>query len=158
MMAVSNALFLIAMLCITNFSSAFFVNTPKSFTKVAHKLQMVVTEVTSIAGLDQIVSTAGNKLVVVDYSTTWCGPCKLVLPKYMELSDKFANVIFLKCIGDASTEASALMKREGVRSVPTFHMWKAGSRVDVVNGARIEEVGMTCSFLTEEFHNRRFCL
>lgn len=53
-----------------------------------------------------------------------CGPCKLVLPKYVELSDKYTNVIFLKCIGDASTEASALMKREGVRSVPSFHMWK----------------------------------
>ena len=103
-------------------------------------IRMAVAEVTSTAGLDQILSNAGNKLVVVDYSTTWCGPCKLVLPKYMELSDKFTNVIFLKCIGDSSTEASALMKREGVRSVPTFHVWKAGSRVDVVNGARIEEV------------------
>jgi thioredoxin 1 len=32
------------------------------------------------------------------------------------------------------------MKREGVRSVPAFHFWKNGSRMEVVNGARIEEV------------------
>jgi thioredoxin 1 len=142
-MSLNNAVFMVAFFCMITISSAFFAGIRQQsnkFMRANNNLQMVVTEVTSIAGLDQIVSTAGNKLVVVDYSTTWCGPCKLVLPKYMELSDKFANVIFLKCIGDASTEASALMKREGVRSVPTFHMWKAGSRVDVVNGARIEEV------------------
>lgn len=129
---------IIALLCIVTLSNAFSIGTSRFSAR--SQLQMAVAEVTSIAALDQIVSSAGNKLVVVDYSTTWCGPCKLVLPKYMELSDKFSNVIFLKCIGDASTEASALMKREGVRSVPTFHMWKAGARVDVVNGARIEEV------------------
>jgi thioredoxin 1 len=138
-MMVDTTLFIIALLCVASLSNAFSIGS-FGVRSMKSSLQMAVAEVTSIAGLDQIVSTAGNKLVVVDYSTTWCGPCKLVLPKYMELSDKFANVIFLKCIGDASTEASALMKREGVRSVPTFHMWKAGARVEVVNGARIEEV------------------
>lgn len=140
-MIATRVLLLAALMCIFTVSNAFFASRHKSMAiRQTHDLKMIVTEVTSSAGLDQIVSSAGNKLVVVDYSTTWCGPCKLVLPKYMELSDKFANVIFLKCIGDASTEASALMKREGVRSVPTFHIWKAGSRVEVVNGARIEEV------------------
>ena len=27
------------------------------------------------------------------------------------------------------------MKREGVRSVPSFHFWKSGKKVDQVNGA-----------------------
>lgn len=142
-MIATRILLVAVIVCSLAVSNAFFAGRHKSMAikdRQTHDLKMIVTEVTSTAGLDQIVSSAGNKLVVVDYSTTWCGPCKLVLPKYMELSDKFANVIFLKCIGDASTEASALMKREGVRSVPTFHIWKAGSRVEVVNGARIEEV------------------
>ena len=104
------------------------------------RLKMAVTEIFSIAELDAAVSAAGDKLLVVDYSTTWCGPCKLVLPKYLELSTRFDDVVFLKCIGDVAPEASALMKREGVRSVPSFHMWKSGSRVDVINGAKIEEV------------------
>lgn len=90
--------------------------------------------------MDGVVSSAGNNLVVVDYSTTWCGPCKMVLPKYVELSEKYPKVTFLKCIGDSSADASALMKREGVRSVPTFHFWKNGVKLDAVNGARIEEV------------------
>ena len=42
--------------------------------------------------------------------------------------------------GDASAAASKLMKREGVRTVPSFHFWKGNSRVEVINGANIEAV------------------
>ena len=102
--------------------------------------KMAVSEVTSTSGLDQVIKDAGDKLVVIDYSTTWCGPCKIALPKFVDLSEKYEDVVFLKCIGDTSTEASQLMKREGVRSVPSFHFWKSGSKIEVVNGARIEDV------------------
>ena len=102
--------------------------------------KMAVSEVTSTSGLDQAVQDAGDKLVVIDYSTTWCGPCKIALPKFADLSEKYEDVVFLKCIGDTSTEASQLMKREGVRSVPSFHFWKNGAKIEVVNGARIEDV------------------
>ena len=52
------------------------------------------------------------------------------------------NIIFflLQVIGDASPEASVLMKREGVRSVPSFHYFKNGEKVDVVNGANAAAV------------------
>lgn len=114
-----------------------------------------------VSNFEEKLNVAGDSLVVIDYSTTWCGPCKMVLPKYIELSERYLNVVFLKCIGDSSVEASALLKREGVRSVPAFHFWyvfsypygilgnsifllichrKNGKRIDTVNGARIEDV------------------
>jgi thioredoxin 1 len=43
-------------------------------------------------------------------------------------------------IGDASPDASKLMKREGVRSVPSFHYFKNGEKVEVVNGANAEAI------------------
>ena len=43
-------------------------------------------------------------------------------------------------IGDASPDASKLMKREGVRSVPSFHYFKNGEKIDVVNGANAEAI------------------
>eukprot|EP00607_Mallomonas_marina_P008780 CAMPEP_0182418948 /NCGR_PEP_ID=MMETSP1167-20130531/3332_1 /TAXON_ID=2988 /ORGANISM="Mallomonas Sp, Strain CCMP3275" /LENGTH=109 /DNA_ID=CAMNT_0024593455 /DNA_START=209 /DNA_END=538 /DNA_ORIENTATION=+ len=101
---------------------------------------MAVNEVASTDSFDSELKKAGSKLVVVDYSTTWCGPCKVILPKYVELSKKYEEVVFLKCIGDVSTDASALMKREGVRSVPAFHFWKNGDKVEVVTGAKIADV------------------
>jgi len=52
--------------------------------RVAHRsafsnsngLTMRVVDIDSEAAFDTTVSTAGDSLVVVDYSTTWCGPCK----------------------------------------------------------------------------------
>ena len=64
----------------------------------------------------------------------------MIAPKFSALSDKYTGITFLKCIGDSSSEAGALMKREGIRSVPTSHIWKNGLKVDVINGARIDEI------------------
>ena len=51
-----------------------------------------------------------------------------------------SNLFHLQVIGDASPDASKLMKREGVRSVPSFHYFKNGEKVDVVNGANAEAI------------------
>ena len=99
-----------------------------------------VRDITNEGDFDKTVKGAGASLVVVDYSTTWCGPCKVIAPKFEELSEKYSNAIFLKVIGDASPEASKLMKREGVRSVPSFHYFVNGEKIDVVNGANAEAI------------------
>ena len=90
--------------------------------------------------LDRILADHKDKLVVIDYSTTWCGPCKLVGPKFELLSEKYSDAIFLKCTGDSSDLTASLMKRKGVRSVPAFHLWKNGKRIDVIIGAQIQEL------------------
>lgn len=51
--------------------------------------------------------------------------------------------ILFQVIGDATPEASKLMKREGVRSVPSFHYFVGGEKVDVVNGANAEAIEST---------------
>jgi thioredoxin 1 len=99
-----------------------------------------VADITNEGDFDSTVKGAGGALVVVDYSTTWCGPCKVIAPKFEELSEKYSDAVFLKVIGDASPEASKLMKREGVRSVPSFHYFVNGKKIDVVNGANAEAI------------------
>lgn len=110
-------------------------------------LTMKVNDVTNAETFDSMITGAKEKgsLVIIDYSTTWCGPCKVIAPKFDELSDKYPQAVFIKVIGDASPEASVLMKREGVRSVPSFHYFKNGEKVDVVNGANAAavEAGIT---------------
>jgi thiol-disulfide isomerase/thioredoxin len=66
--------------------------------------------------------------------------CVVIAPKFEELSEKYPDAVFLKVIGDASPEASKLMKREGVRSVPSFHYFMNGEKVDVINGANAEAI------------------
>lgn len=112
---------------------------PQRFSQSSSRLQ-AVQDVGSEGAFDKIIKDAGTSLVIVDYSTTWCGPCKVIAPKFEELSEKYSDAIFLKVIGDASPEASKLMKREGVRSVPTFHYFVNGEKIDVVSGANAEAI------------------
>ncbi|KAJ3439347.1 thioredoxin-like protein [Anaeramoeba flamelloides] len=78
-------------------------------------------------------------IVVVDFFATWCMPCKLVGPVFVELSKKYPDVKFLKVDVDQQNQ---IAKKEKVRSMPTFHFYKGGEKVDTFSGAdpvRIEE-------------------
>lgn len=59
-------------------------------------LSMAVVDINGEAAFDKTIKSAGSSLVVVDYSTTWCGPCKVIAPKFDELSDKYPDAVFLK--------------------------------------------------------------
>jgi thioredoxin 1 len=59
-------------------------------------LNMAAIDVSSESEFDAKISGAGDKLVIIDYSTTWCGPCKVIAPKFDELSEKYSDSIFVK--------------------------------------------------------------
>ena len=61
--------------------------------------RMAVVDIESEAAFDKTISSAGSSLVIVDYSTTWCGPCKVIAPKFDEFSDKYPGAVFLKVRG-----------------------------------------------------------
>jgi thioredoxin 1 len=98
--------------------------------------RMLVVEVGSPEQMDTVLESAGSHLVVVDYSTTWCGPCKVIAPVFEEMSERYTDVVFVKVIGDATSETGELMKREGIRAVPAFHFWKEKKRVLDFTGAK----------------------
>lgn len=58
--------------------------------------RMAVVDIDGEAAFDKTISSAGASLVVVDYSTTWCGPCKVIAPKFDEFSEKYTDAVFLK--------------------------------------------------------------
>ena len=59
-------------------------------------LSMAVIDIASTEEFNRALESAGESLVVVDYSTSWCGPCKIIAPKFEELSEQYKNVAFLK--------------------------------------------------------------
>ncbi|KAK4523286.1 hypothetical protein GAYE_PCTG50G1179 [Galdieria yellowstonensis] len=119
------------------FSSSFSENN-SSWRRNKNLLKAAVTEIESQEQLDQELEKAGSKLTIVDFSTTWCGPCKVVAPKYEELSEKYQQVVFLKVIGDKNGETNKIMKSFGIRAVPTFKFMKGKKSIHEVAGARID--------------------
>eukprot|EP00871_Galdieria_phlegrea_P003678 jgi/Galph1/4310/GphlegSOOS_G3021.1 len=101
-------------------------------------IKAAVIEIDSQEQLDQELEKAKDKLAVLDFSTTWCGPCKVVAPKYEEMSEKYHQVVFLKVIGDKNGETNKIMKSFGIRAVPTFKLMKSKQSIFEVSGARID--------------------
>lgn len=76
--------------------------------------------------------------VVVDFSATWCGPCKRIAPIISELAEEYAGRIVVgKCDVDDNPE---LTTRFGVRNVPTVVFLKNGEVVDRNVGASPKSV------------------
>eukprot|EP00271_Cylindrocystis_brebissonii_P012099 TRINITY_DN30189_c0_g1_i1.p1 TRINITY_DN30189_c0_g1~~TRINITY_DN30189_c0_g1_i1.p1 ORF type:complete len:198 (-),score=35.65 TRINITY_DN30189_c0_g1_i1:700-1293(-) len=79
---------------------------------------------------------AGEKLVVVDLYTQWCGPCKLLAPKIDALVNEYPDVVFVKM--DCNQENKALAKELGIKVVPTFKLYKQNELVGQVAGAKFD--------------------
>lgn len=54
-----------------------------------------LTEV-DINTFDAALAAAGDKLVVLDMYTQWCGPCKMLAPKLESLAESYQDVVFIK--------------------------------------------------------------
>uniref|UniRef100_A0A5B7BAG1 Thioredoxin domain-containing protein n=1 Tax=Davidia involucrata TaxID=16924 RepID=A0A5B7BAG1_DAVIN len=85
-----------------------------------------------------IVNAAGDKTVVLDMYTQWCGPCKVMAPKFQELSKKYHDVVFLKL--DCNQDNRPLAKELGIRVVPTFKILKDNKIVKEVTGAKFDDL------------------
>lgn len=70
---------------------------------------------------------------VIDFSATWCGPCKKIAPIIDELAEEYeGKVVIGKCDVDDNDE---LTSRFGIRNVPTVLFIKNGEVVDKHVGA-----------------------
>ncbi|XP_062190350.1 thioredoxin H-type-like [Phragmites australis] len=78
-----------------------------------------------------------NKLVIIDFTASWCGPCRFIAPVFVEYAKKFPGAVFLKVDVDELKEVAAFY---AIEAMPTFLFIKNGEKVDTVVGARKEEL------------------
>ena len=64
---------------------------PRFAARVQQQPVAVVVDISSTDELNEALEKAGDKLVVVDYSTSWCGPCKQEMPVLEALHEKYAE-------------------------------------------------------------------
>ncbi|KAF6159903.1 hypothetical protein GIB67_032987 [Kingdonia uniflora] len=78
-----------------------------------------------------------TKLMVIDFSASWCGPCRFIEPAIIALAEKYSDVIFVKIDVD---ELHDVAQEFGVQAMPTFVLIKGGKTVDTVVGAKKDEL------------------
>mmetsp|Transcript_19367 Transcript_19367/g.42379 ORF Transcript_19367/g.42379 Transcript_19367/m.42379 type:complete len:130 (-) Transcript_19367:264-653(-) len=67
--------------------------------------------------------------IVIDISNRFCGPCKIVYPYVVELSEELTDVCFLRLVGDHSVDTKALLTKWRVCATPNFHFYHKGQKI-----------------------------
>lgn len=75
--------------------------------------------------------------MVVDFTASWCGPCKQMDPVIQEFAATFRDVEFVKIDVD---ELMGVSERFQVQGMPTFMLIKKGKVADKVVGVKKEEL------------------
>ena len=74
-----------------------------------------------------------DKVVLVDFWATWCGPCRMIAPIVDELHEELeGKAVIGKVNVDDNSESSA---NYGVRNIPTLLVFKNGEVVHKLVGA-----------------------
>ncbi|KJE91856.1 thioredoxin [Capsaspora owczarzaki ATCC 30864] len=96
---------------------------------------MSTIHVTSKAEFDTHIN--GDKLVIVDFYATWCGPCKMIAPQIEKLAAENTGITFLKVDVDELEDVAASCS---ISAMPTFQAFRKGSKVGEVIGANVKAV------------------
>lgn len=78
--------------------------------------------------------TDTDKLVLIDFFATWCGPCKMLSPIIAEIADEYADHV--KVCKVNVDESQALALKYNIMSVPTLIFLKNGEAVKSCVGYR----------------------
>lgn len=95
--------------------------------------------ITTMKQWEEKISEANRdaKTVVVNFSASWCSPCRNIVPAYIELADRYPSTIFLTVEVD---ELAELSNSWDVKATPTFFFLKNGKEMDKLVGANKPEL------------------
>merc|ERR1711988_1791182 len=100
------------------------------------RLRGGLKELATKAQFDGVMSDAGDKLVVVDFTASWCPPCKRIAPVFADMATEYAEDAVLVNVDVNATTAEAC----GIQCMPTFQLFKNGKLVDKLEGASEEKL------------------
>ena len=75
----------------------------------------------------------GEKLVIVDFWATWCGPCRMLSPLLDEVEAEMSDKITVVKVN--VDDADEIAMRYRIMSIPTLLFFKNGQLVDKTVGA-----------------------
>lgn len=92
-------------------------------------------ELTSEEEFNNVLEHDG--LVIVDFSASWCRPCRVLAPLLEDLSKEYPSAKFIKV---DFNKFESLAKKYDITMVPTYYFFRDGVQHSVVKGADLEAI------------------
>lgn len=92
----------------------------------------MVKFVADMSEFEALLETSKARLVVIDFTATWCGPCKFIGPIFDSLAAENPEAEFVKVDVDKAEDVAAACS---IQAMPTFHFYKGGVKVAEMMGA-----------------------
>ncbi|AKI80279.1 thioredoxin [Acanthamoeba polyphaga mimivirus] len=87
-----------------------------------------VEEIITLNDFSTALGDESKGLVIIDFFTTWCGPCKRIAPDYIRMAEKYPTVSFYK-INAENENLSNIVAACEIVSLPTFCFFKGGKYI-----------------------------
>ena len=110
---------------------------------------MPIKEMKSLDECQQICTQMENTIIVLDFTATWCGPCKRIYPLLEKLSNEYPNVAFYKIDIDKLSDIASYFQ---IQSVPSFKFLYNNNIVADFAGADAQKLTQTIKNLVGEFY------
>ena len=94
----------------------------------------MVKEIKTVEEFGEIMSDKNIRLVVVDFFTDWCGPCKRIAPIFTDMAARYPTVGFYKINAEEET-MSKIVEACQIQSLPTFCFFYDGLYINRMIGA-----------------------
>lgn len=93
-----------------------------------------------------------GKVTVVDFFTSWCGPCKRIAPEYKRMATDTPEVTFVKFQCDGDDDREEFAGEIGVDCFPTFRFYWDGEECKEyrVRGSDLNKVKQYVAHLHKE--------
>lgn len=107
----------------------------------ARSPQLQKNMVKQVTTADEFTQAISSGIVIVDFTATWCAPCRMMAPIFEQLSTVYSKATFIKvCRRLIKKQVDVdqvpdVAQSAGIRAMPTFHIYVNGQRSVEIVGA-----------------------
>lgn len=94
----------------------------------------MVKQIKNKTELEQFLAEAGDKLIVLDFFATWCGPCKMIAPKLEAIAEELKEKLAVAKV-DIDEADEKLVSEYNIEVMPTFVVSRQGKHIETLKGA-----------------------
>ena len=94
-------------------------------------------------GWDATLKSNPGTVIAVQFTASWCGPCKNIGPKFQEMSGKYTNILYKKIDVDDNEE---IQEKCEVKQMPTFMFYKDGEKLFEFTGDKPDMLKLKLNF------------